>query len=251
MTKGAQDDAKAAVLSMLAGGRIEARSAFGLAKSWADADEAILATQRCVCFTETPLEHTWMMVSDIDIDGAQRDVQLAPWGLAFTKTVGRRKGVNPVWYIDRPSGIDWLSNPINTLVRIAKDGRGLWAGGATGEAIWGAQLASPPTRESEPILKITPFIELMGHPNFGTRKEFWWEREWRKVGPFDFNLAELAVVFAPADQHALLRQDILQTVPDVDAAAVDRLNLLDPTWGLERMIAALARVPAADVGPFP
>ena len=251
MTKGENNAARDALMSILTAGTIEARSAFGLARSWAEVDQEVLATQRCVCFTETPLEHTWMMVEDIHIDGTQRDVRLAPWGLAFTKTLGRRQGVNPVWYIDRPNAVDWLSNPINTLVRVARDGRGLWANGASGEAIWTAELAPSPSPAAEPILKVTPFIELMGHPNFGTRKEFWWEREWRKVGDFVFDLADVAVVLAPEAEHVQLRQDILDMVPEVTVANVERLSILDPAWGLERMIAALVRVPEADVGPFP
>jgi hypothetical protein len=35
------------------------------------------------------------------------------------------------------------------------------------------------------------------------------------------------------------------------AAPIRPLNYLDPRWGQERMIAALAGVPADEMGPFP
>ncbi|MFJ3899886.1 hypothetical protein [Streptomyces sp. NPDC090083] len=83
----------------------------------------------------------------------------------------------------------------------------------------------------------------MGKPA-GTRKEFWWEREWRHVGDFHFRFADLVVVFAPEEEHdefeAYLRE----------LKEKGRLpSLVDATWGLERMIAALARV--VESGPFP
>jgi hypothetical protein len=35
---------------------------------------------------------------------AGRRVDLEPYGLAFTKLGARRKGANPVWYVDRTAG---------------------------------------------------------------------------------------------------------------------------------------------------
>jgi hypothetical protein len=80
--------------------------------------DASQQTQRTVCFSETPLEHVYSLVADIQ----GRQIKLAPYGLALTKVVARRVGVNPVWYVDMtPSGHDWLSEPIRKLKREAID----------------------------------------------------------------------------------------------------------------------------------
>ncbi|MEU7970696.1 hypothetical protein AB0B48_01485 [Micromonospora sp. NPDC049089] len=80
---------------MIGDGYIEARSPFGPA-SMHEPNLTYAATQKVVCFTETPLEHTWMMLEDID----KRDVHFQPYGLAVTKTTARLAACNPVWYSD-------------------------------------------------------------------------------------------------------------------------------------------------------
>ena len=75
---------------------IEARSPFGMARHLEKHLTGTGASQKAVCFTETPLEHTWMMVQDIE----GRAVKMAPYGLVFPRSVARRKHCNPVWYLD-------------------------------------------------------------------------------------------------------------------------------------------------------
>jgi hypothetical protein len=70
-----------------------------------------------------------------------------------------------------------------------------------------------------------------------SQKEFWWEREWRKRGNFQFTPAEVALIVAPEDTHNTLRRVFSRPV-------------VDASWGLERMIASLAQVPDADLTPF-
>jgi hypothetical protein len=100
-----------------------------------------------------------------------------------------------------------------------------------------------------PISKIAPFIEQMGP--VGTegarrRREFAWEREWRHHGDLHFDWRDLVAVFAPEHRHASF-QDLL----DERGMAAELLNLLDPRWGLERMIGELASVRPEHVGPLP
>jgi hypothetical protein len=90
---------------------------------------------------------------------------------------------------------------------------------------------------------LTPFIEQMGKPK-ETRKEFWWEREWRHVGDFSFDFGDLVVIFAPEEEHDDF-DDHLYALKEKGR----RPQLVDASWGLERMIAALARV--SEPGPFP
>jgi hypothetical protein len=118
-----------------------------------------LNSQHVVCFSETPLEHTYSLFAPNE----GRQIKLEPYGVGLTKMVGRRLGINPVWYIDMTPGRDWtLSKALNELVRNA-----------------GIGFAASPVRH------ITPFVEHMGTWGPGSQKEFWWEREWRHVGELD------------------------------------------------------------------
>lgn len=172
--------------------------------------EAALETQRVVCLTEAPLEQAWSLVCTIQ----GRQVALAPFGLAFTKTDARRLGINPVWYMDMTPGHDWLTNEVADLVRRAA-ARGDFA--------------------SDPIAKIAPFMEGMGTwPGLG-RKEFWWEREWRHLGDLNFVRADVAVVMCPEEEMESVGE-VMQEV------AGTSLPLIDPNWGLEHIIAHLSGV---------
>lgn len=215
---------------MLRSQRLEARNTFGMAKELAVKFPEVAATQKTVCFTETPLEHAWTMCADIQ----GRSIRFNGYGLAFTKAFARRQGVNPVWYLDITPGHDWLTKPIEQLI----DGA---VRTATPD---GAAAPYPATLASAPALRLAPFIDQMGTPS-GTRKEFWWEREWRHVGDLRFTAKDLVVVFAPEHDHGALR-DSLAGDPDYEEVLP---RLVDVQWGLERMIATLAGV--ADHGPFP
>ncbi|GHG38361.1 abortive infection system antitoxin AbiGi family protein [Streptomyces albogriseolus] len=206
---------------------IEARNVFGMATALAKRYKAIADSQRTVCFTETPLEHAWMMCEQIP----GRTMRFDGYGLAFTRTFARRRGANPVWYLDITPGHEWLTTPVNNMVNqvreIAKDPS---EGGVDAAA-------------AADVLRLTPFIEQMGNP-VGTRKEFWWEREWRHVGDFHFHPRDLVVVFAPEEDHDELEDHLAELIQ-----RGRRPHLVDARWGLERMIAALTDVD--EPGPFP
>jgi hypothetical protein len=86
--------AKDRLLSILKARTLKAGRAMGWAKDKLVGDAAGLESQRVVCFSETPLEHIYSMFANIE----GRQVRLAPYGVACTKMVARRLGVNPVWY---------------------------------------------------------------------------------------------------------------------------------------------------------
>jgi hypothetical protein len=172
---------------------IEARKPLGMGADLDDHLRRTPATQRVACFSETPLEHTWMMARQIQ--GRKESFQR--YGVVFTKSFCRRKGCNPVWYLDITKGHDWLTEPVREQVNRAVSE----STDATG-AIDRQRLVS------QPILRITPFIEQMGKPN-GTRKEFWWEREWRHVGNFNFRTPKHVVaLLAPEDDHTVLADQV-------------------------------------------
>ena len=226
------------LLSMLIAENIEARSAYGIMKELVPTTPGLEVSQRCVCFTETPLEHSWMMCRNI----SGRNIKFRPYGIAFTKAWARRKRVNPVWYIDQtPTGYSWLTNVLNDLVDLAVRGYAY----DFDETPNGAVVINAPLLQA-PITRIAPFIEqMMTTPT--VRKEFWWEREWRHVGDLAFPWSRIVAAFAPENEH----EEIRQTLAPHEAPHRPLPKLLDPNWGLERMIAKLADVPDSDAGPFP
>ena len=175
--------------------------------------------QEVVCFTETPLEQSWMFTRDI----SSRAVNLEPFGVVFTKVWAREKGVNPVWYIDTTPGHDWLTNAIAEMVE--NDVSQEYYNG---------------------ILKLTPFFEQMGTWPRGGRKEFWWEREWRKVGDLSFSWSDLVAILAPEKLHESIS---LTLAPD--GRSIELLKFLDTNWSLERMISELAGIQSKYAGSFP
>jgi len=182
-----------------------AQRSFGLSK-------ADLATQNCVSFSETPLDHIHCLTQEIP----GRSKKLSSYGLAFTKMSARERGVNPVWYVDvTGSGHEWLMNPINGMIRAAaKGGR---------------------FRDSKLSL-ICPFIEPMGSGHrkdgVGYRKEFWWEREWRHRGDFSFGYYGIAFGLTPED-------DVEAFEDYTRALTRRRIRFVDPNWSSEKMIAHL------------
>lgn len=137
--------------AMLTAGRIEARNAMGWAAGRTIELGAVAsASQAAVCFSEAPLDQLYSLAADIK----GRRFKLEPYGLVFTKMVARRKGANPIWYVDMtPSGREWLiSQALNALLDEAA------AGGDTGFA-------------SHHAAAIFPFMEQMGTwPSKGRRR---------------------------------------------------------------------------------
>lgn len=210
------------LLAILSNREIQAVSSFGLAAR-ATQGTPYEESQKVVCFTETPLEHTWMLCQPI----TGRSVNLSSYGIAFTKDWARERGVNPIWYIDITPGHDWLTKPIENLINQAL--------AASTEPLSQTGNAIPD------ILRLTPFMEPMGEgirSKDGTpyRKDFSWEREWRHQGDLHFPTDAIVAILAPEADHGPFVRDLNRrrrpgTTPP----------LLDPNWSLERMIVALAQ----------
>jgi hypothetical protein len=209
LTRG--EDPRGSLESILKMHTIEARNPFGPATQSLRNAGISADSQRCVCFTETPLEHSHLLLEQIE----GRKLEFAPYGIALPKKVGRRQGINPVWYIDITLGRDWLMNPINALIEEA-----IKANGFLGT----------------PIARISPFIEQMGTRADGGpgdyRKEFWWEREWRCCG--NLPLPSRVIVLCPEPDIPYFSKMIAADEWASNAAC------LDPRWGLEQIIARLA-----------
>jgi hypothetical protein len=203
-----------ALVSIYEDETICAYTPMGRAAEEDDPEDSSCQSQRVVCFSETPLEHIYSLVADIE----GRRIKLEPYGIALTKMAARRLGVNPVWYVDMTPGRDWeISAAANALRELAR---------TSGDF------------HNHPAARILPFIEGMGTwPN--RQKEFWWEREWRHVS--DMSIPSRGVVWLCPEEK----------IDDFEDAVGERVAAwVDPRWGLEQIIAHLARVPKRDVTPF-
>jgi hypothetical protein len=220
--------------SIITGHRIEARRPMGWAATQ-DSANAAEQSQRVACFSETPLEQIYSLLADI----ADRQIKLAPYGLALTKLAARRLGVNPVWYVDMTPGQtrNW----------------------AVAKAVDGLRAAAIATGHFHTSLEaeVFPFFEQMGTwPQ--SRKEFWWEREWRHRGHFEFEPWEIALWLCPEDEIEAFRALAVAALRQREAEWAQRKweppkhgepALIDPRWGLEQIVAHLAGH-GADVTPF-
>lgn len=198
---------------------LEAGEPMGLAVARLD-KQSEKDSQKCVCFSETPLENVKFMTGSI----TGRTCSFEPFGIAIPKKLGRKQGANPVWYIDQTSGHNWLTKPLNNLIEAAvKNDQGFG---------------------NSDISQICPFLDTMGSGGRAGgagnyRKEFWWEREWRHVG--NFTLGHRFIVLCPEGEIAYFK-DVSK-----DSDSQRMLSYLDPQWSLERIIASLAGFREEDV----
>ncbi len=153
-------------LSILGSLRLEARSAFGIARN----DAPLEQPQKTVCFSEVPL-HCLGRVA------ARR----SKYGIGFTKSFARSRGALPVWYVEKDS---LQHRAIEKLIIRAR---------------------SSEAPENEPIWGLTPFIDAPGTYPTGTYR-FQWEREWRCIGDFPFHESDVAFLIIPQDLHGAARK---------------------------------------------
>jgi hypothetical protein len=209
--------------------RLIAVTPMGFAAEQDDPADPAKQTQRTVCFSETPLEHTWAMFEQID--DRQRNIKLQPYGLALTKVLARRHAVNPVWYVDMtPAGHQWLAHDVWALRDAAV---------ATGDF------------HNQPIARLLPFFDWMGgpFPPNSPGKEFWWEREWRHQGDFDLApIWDKIIWLCPEADHDDFRDQVKQAMPG--NGEPPEPAVIDPSWGVEEIIASLVGLPLDEVSVF-
>jgi len=221
-------EAKENLKSILSRGMIEARTVMGIAKSYVEGCDISETTQRAVSFSEAPLDQLWSFVVETD---PPRQIQLSKFGIAFPRQVARKRGINPVWYIDKTVGRRWLhgpdgsDRPLNRLI----------------------EKTPPGTFYRNPMCEICPLIEPMGTWE-RRQREFYWEREWRKRGSLSFQLKDLAFGLCPEEEIEYfeewakeLRGHSRRKYP---------LRFVDPTWGLEEILAVLSGMEWSDFSPF-
>ena len=203
------EDGATRLEAILRSRNIEARTPFGCAAQRMKANNLSTDSQKCVCFTEMPLQYVHLMIEEIE----GRIWRFSPYGVAISRNIGRQKAVNPIWYLDITPGHDWLNRNFENMVDAA--------------------IANDNFLNSD-LSKLTPFIEQMGSgpraTGGGYRKEFWWEREWRYVGNFD--LPERLIVLCPEDDF--------ERMNGICGDSFFSVAFIDPSWGLEQIIGRLA-----------
>lgn len=175
------------------------------------------SSQKCVSFTETPLEHVSLLVGDIK----GRQCSFESYGVAITKKQGRMAGVNPVWYVDITPGHNWLTKYIDQLIDDAIKIHAF---------------------NDSTIAKLSPFFEQMGTQGGNYKKEFWWEREWRVNGDFFFPFTY--IVLCPEGEISEFK-----AITD-NSSRSQHVSFVDPKWSLEQIIARLAFFRKEEVDPF-
>lgn len=205
--------------------RLLALTPMGWAKREDDPLFADQQSQRVVCFSETPLEHIYSLFADI----SGRSVKLQPYGLALTKIVARRLGVQPVWYVDMTTngGREWQE--ARALDRLRD------------EAVEAGEF------HSSALAKILPFFEHMGTwPN--SRKEFWWEREWRCRGDVDLTVCWNRIIWlCPEAERQRFKELVREHSP---TGATANVVCIDPSWGLEQLVGRLCDFEPEDISLF-
>jgi hypothetical protein len=209
------------LLAIIHAKAVEARSVYGHLRSRVQQLTPQAAeSQKVVCFTETPLEFAYLLTQEI----TGRQIQFQPYGIAFTKKLGRMRGINPVWYVDMTVGHHWITNNLDVLAdRYVANGC-----------------------IDNDLAAIFPYVEHMGSgqladgggalPAGQFRKEFWWEREWRKRGTYPLN--HHYICLCPEAEFAAFNAALTAVQDPIfdDGVPV----CIDPRWGLERIIAKLA-----------
>jgi hypothetical protein len=219
------DTAAENLASIIRERRLRALTPMGWAKALDDPNDSSRQSQRVVAFSETPLEQVYSLFAEIE----GRSINLRPYGLVLTKIIARMLGVNPVWYVDMTTrgGRDW------------EEARAL-------DALRESAVEAGDFHTS-PVAKVLPYFEWMGTwPS--NKKEFWWEREWRHRGDLDLTQYQNRIIWlCPEAEHDAFSGLVRAAWPE---ELTRPPTFLDPSWGMEQVVARLCGLDREDVTLF-
>jgi hypothetical protein len=201
-TKDGDESAYDSMMSILSSQTLRAATPFGAARTLGGPD----FTQRCVCFSEIPLDRLDRLV----------DRRGSRYGIGFSQETLLRAGGGRVWYVDKDSAV---ADAVNDLRR---------------------EKVGPPMDTASPLWRLTPFIDFPGEYG-GTQYRFEWEREWRVPGDFAFETADVVFLFVPDDLHDNARS-FFEEVKRENSGPVYECPFLDPLWNDDRIQETLAAV---------
>jgi hypothetical protein len=150
-----------------------------------------------VCFTEVPLNELNYIVQTME----GRTTELSSYGLVFKKDVVTTHGGNPVFYIDTRS----------------QEGK------ERCDYLWECfREAKKNGFEDNGASSFFPFVNKVNE-----RVDFSWEREWRIVGDFQFELSDVFLGLCPETR-----------IEEFEDAFSD-IAWVSPRWGRDRIISKL------------
>jgi len=153
---------------------------------------------KVACFTEVPLTQIHLLIQPIE----GREIKLEPYGLVFDKNYFIKNGGQQALY---------LNSYCDNLIRDSAD-----------------ELFDYCMRnynESEKMRRLLPFFNAM-HKNY----DFSWEREWRVLNGFKFNLQKLICLILPEDEEELHEK--------FDGSGI---AVISPGWDYEKIVYELSR----------
>lgn len=145
------------------------------------------AWTQSVCFSETPLSELQGFYQAVH----NKRNQYKKYGIAFWQERARAAGANPIFYVDSRRRTDFLP-------------------------------ALDSTVQSPAFIPLMHLIEPFGPsviPRANTWSDFRWEREWRRLGSYDFTWQDVAFGICPAHE-----------ITAFETLAQNRITFLDPDW---------------------
>jgi hypothetical protein len=160
-------------------------------------------SQRAVCFSEVPLGF-------LERIAARRN---SKYGIAFSKRFLLDRGGAPLWYLEHGT------LPYEAFRSTIE------------------QHATTPNL-SDPLWRLTPFVDFPSGPISPYKYDFRWEREWRITADITFTEADVAFLLIPEHNHAAARTFFQQTLSENLGPSYLCLYF-DPTWTVDRVWQAL------------
>jgi hypothetical protein len=153
---------------------------------------------KVTCFSEMPLTAIRHVAKPIE----GRRIELAPYGFVFRREFMLEKGAQQVTYVNSYEGNNAVRESYDRDFEIGQKNN------FTGK-VW----------------KKLPFISAMSD-----RYDFYWEREWRILGDFEFNYSDLVCVILPEDKMGIFKTKLAQ----------QGIAWISPEWGFERIVDSLS-----------
>ena len=157
-------------------------------------------SQHSVCFSDIPPGQWERLISK----------RKTKYGIAFRKDLLISKGGCPVWYVWKDSS-QWLI--LNNLMQKAK------------------------SDSSQEIWKLIPFIDAPGK-YYKSKYEFEWEREWRHLGDFPFDVSDVAFLLIPEALHSAA-YSFFQDAYHENIGPAYFCPYIDPSWPREKILSKI------------
>lgn len=161
------------------------------------------SSQKAVCFSEIPL-HLLGRLAD----------KRSEYGIVFRKDFAIHRNANPILYAYKDQSV---AKAVRQLIATA---------------------ANDP---KNPIWEVTPFVDLPGaHPKGSYFFE--WEREWRKVGDFNFTTDDVEFLIIPEKLHKAAKS-FFKSAREENIGPSYKCPFIDAHWTRKKIKPLLSKLP--------